>query len=145
MNPLNLQGPPEQVIETPSRYNTTAELQDGVNYRIIPGKHLASKLVIHNNFGYSINKRAFDKESKKAIFYLKCKYKSCKARAFIRNNYCGFNEDNHPHTCQGEGASPARWYAQAALARMKERAIKETSTFDVSFWINYFVLFKVPK
>jgi len=123
---------PSPAGNKPPRYHTLASLQDGVNFRVIPGKHHGSKLVIHQQFGYSINKRVKDSTSGDSIYYLKCKYTTCSARGFIRRNFFAYNPDQNPHTCEGEGASTARWFAAAALARMKERAMKETSTLEVS-------------
>jgi len=115
-----------------ARYHTLEALQDGINYRVIPGKQQGSKIVIHQKYGYTVNKRVKDPKSGKPLYYLKCKYTSCHAKGYVRNNYFAFNPDANPHTCEGEGASAARWFAAAALARMKERATKENSTFEVS-------------
>jgi len=132
MNPQSSQRP-ETVVEVPPRYAYLSDLKDGVNYQVIEGKHSGSKLVIFKDFGYSVNKKKLAKGEASPMYYLRCKYfPTCKATAFIRKNYCARNDDLNPHTCPGDGASKARWYAQAALTRMRNRAMKETSTFDVS-------------
>jgi len=119
----------------PRLFGYLKELDDGVNYRIIPGKLRLSKIVVCGKYGYLVDRKKDCKDSNPK-FYLKCKFPRCKARGFIKNKFLTLQRDNndHPHTCDldGGGACEARWAALSALARMKERALKERSTFEVS-------------
>jgi len=110
-----------------------ADLVDGVNFHVIPGKHSKSKLVIKGDYAYTVDKKVASKDGGKSLYYMRCKYKQCKVRGVIKNNFLTLAE-NHVHSCvaDGAGVGRAKWMAQAALARMRERAAKETSSFDVS-------------
>jgi len=112
------------------------ELKSGLNYKVIAGKQQGSKLVVKGKYAYHVDTRIKGRdESAKAFYYLKCKFGTCPARGYIKDDYLFTpNEAKVPHTCErdGHGPSEGRWFAQAALGRMKERASKETSTFEVS-------------
>ena len=111
------------------------DLVDGVNYRIIPGKLMHSKIVVKGKYGYLVDRKKVENDSKPK-FYVKCKFPRCNARGFIKDKFLTLptGKFNQPHTCDLDGAGPseAYWSAQAALARMKERAANETTSFEVS-------------
>jgi len=117
---------------TPPPSTVLAPLKDGQNYKVIPGKHFGSQLVVKGKYAFNIQKRRKDGASE--IIYLRCKFKGCPSRAHLKDDFFYEpNADKTPHSCDqdGNGPSEARWMAQAALGRMKERAAKETSTFEV--------------
>ena len=102
-------------------------LQEGVNYRLIPGKHKNSKLIIVGNYAYKLEK--LDKN----VLYLFCKFPSCKARAKIKGNvFYSTSGSKVPHTCQSRGACAEFWEAHEALSRMKYRAELETTSYRVT-------------
>lgn len=117
-----------------------AELVDGGNFEVIPGKHDKSKLVIHENVAYKVGK-VTQKEGSK-IYYLKCKFGSCPSRAQIRGGFLSLSPSFKAHTCSSEGASQSTWSALEAIAKMKVRAMKETSTPLVIF-ILYLALVRI--
>lgn len=106
------------------------ELVDGINFSVQPGKHEKSKLVIHGEYAFKVGK-VLNRDGRK-IYYLKCKFSNCPARAQIRNNFLYMsNVDFKPHECSREGASSVAWSALEAIARMKVRAMKESATLLV--------------
>ena len=112
------------------------ELKGGINFKVIAGKQQGSKLVVKGKFAYHVDTRIKGRnESTKSFYYIKCKFATCPARGYIKDDFLYLpNESKVPHTCERDGLGPSegRWFAQAALGRMKERASKETSTFEVS-------------
>lgn len=123
------------------------DLKSGINFRVIQGKHVGSKLVIIGDNAYVSDQAPRDgASSSSGIFYLKCKFhrsEQCKVRGKIVDNFATiFNMDTVQHTCTGQ-SSPHRWRAQEALTRMKERAASESSSLDVSIcmWIEVVYLF----
>lgn len=107
-----------------------ADLVDGINYTVIPGKHEKSKLVIHGEYAFKVGKVTNRNNRKK--YYLRCKYSNCPSRAQIRDSFLYMsNFAFKPHECTREGASSIAWAALEAIARMKVRAMKETSTLLV--------------
>jgi len=114
-----------------------SDLKDGANYHVIPGKHAKSKLIIKGDHAFTVDKKVpLKEETGKVMYYVRCKFKDCKVRGWIKNDFLTVPE-NSIHTCvsDGLGASKAKWLAQAALSRMRERAAKETSSFDVSVYL----------
>lgn len=114
-----------------SRGSYTQDLVDGVNYRVINGKRLNSKLVVTGGRCYTLDKKCIQK-SGVLVQYLKCKYKTCKGRASITGRRLTTNTDpEHAHNCQDHGSNTSHWRALECLHIMKERAAKETSKLQV--------------
>ena len=112
------------------------DIPDGVNYRVIQGKHTNSRLVVKDNYCYHIGKQEVSRSTGEVVIYLKCKYGSCLATAKIRNNFLEVSsQDRVDHTCvANEGASAAKITAGELLTRMKTRAANEGTNFSVSIF-----------
>ena len=113
------------------------DIPDGLNYRVIQGKHANSKLVVKDNYCYRIGKQEVARGTGEVITYLRCKYHSCPATAKIRGNQLEItSQDRVDHSCTAtEGASAAKITAGELLTRMKARASHEGTTFSVSHYI----------
>jgi len=113
-------------------YNYLDSLADGVNFIIVPGKSEGSKVVVHEGFGFTCDKRyepTVGGHSSTPTYYVKCKYNpQCQARGQIKDKFLTMLGKNS-HTCV---ANPAKWLSFAALGNMKKRALNERTTFEVS-------------
>ena len=98
-------------------------LEEGINYHVIPGKQKNSKLFVRGDLVYKLDKAIGN------IRYLSCKFPSCHVRCSIKNNFLTTNEVDH--SCRNEGASAALWTALACQGRMKLRAEREGTSFQV--------------
>lgn len=128
-----------QSSSSSSSQSYLADLKDGVNFHVIPGKHSKSKLIIKDDFAYTVDKKVLLKEETgKYMFYIRCKFKDCKVRGTIKKDFLSLS-DTSVHTCQAGGSAvgKSKWLAQAALARMRHRACTEPSSYDVSITIIY--------
>ena len=99
-------------------------LEEGINYHVIPGKQKNSKLYVKGDFAYKLDKQVGN------IRYLVCKFPSCSVRCSIKNSFLTTNSEVD-HTCRHEGASAAMWTALACQGRMKLRAEREGTSFQV--------------
>jgi len=106
-------------------------LTEGHNYRLISGKRKDSKLVVFNKYTYLLEKTEII--ANKVVFYLKCRHKTCRARATIRDKTLQMKDDRDGHTCsanQGQSSDAIR--AEELATVMKRRAAREGSTYHVS-------------
>ena len=108
-------------------------LEEGVNYHIIPGKQKNSKLFIKGNFAYKLDKAIGN------VRYIVCKLPSCHVRCIIKNSFLTTTEGNH--SCRSEGASAAFWTALACQGRMKLCAEREGTSFKVCTFCSIYVHF----
>jgi len=109
-------------------------LTDGENYRVTQGKQKNSRLIVHENFVYKLDKTELTRgDEVNCKYYLQCKYQSCPARAIIKNGFLSApSQDRIPHTCvETEGAGSDKIAAQDVLNRMRTRAGFEATTFWV--------------
>ena len=109
------------------------DLQDGLNFRVIQGKHANSKLIVQDEFAFVVEKYDTSRASG-PVMYIKCRYSSCPARGVIKNNILEIkNVERNEHTCvRTDGASLAKIAVQELLNKMKNRAATEGTTFYVS-------------
>ena len=98
-------------------------LEEGINYHIIPGKQKNLKIFVKGDFAYKLDKAVGN------IRYLVCKFPSCHVHCSIKNSFLTTNEVDH--SCRNEGASAALWTALACQGRMKLRAEREGTSFQV--------------
>ena len=127
----------EANLGSQGRVRPSAELTEGLNYRLIQGQRTDSKLVICNGYSYLLNKRDFTDAGTKVTFYMRCKHPSCTARAIIKNGMLTMKPDDGDvdalHQCKAtEGQSQESIRKQELLSTMKRRAAREGSTYYVS-------------
>jgi hypothetical protein len=104
------------------------ELESGENFRTIPGKKKNSKIIIHNNYGFLVEK------TDNNVVYLKCKDPSCPARASIKNNTLTMSaKAAKRHNCnQADPQNANKIQVDEIYARMKDRAANEGTSYLVS-------------
>lgn len=102
--------------------------EEGENFRTIPGKKKNSKIYIHNNYCFLVDK------SDKNVIYLKCKDPSCPARATVKNNSLTMSANTtKKHNCnQTDPQNASKIVVNEIFARMKERAANEGTSYLVS-------------
>ena len=107
----------------------------GSNYRIIPGKQKKSRIYVKEPFTYIVDKSFSSIDT----VYLRCRSKTCSARAVIVNNFLRMPDDRSNHSCnENESLSLARITALELVGKMKMRAELETASFYVSL---FFILY----
>lgn len=102
--------------------STTASLSNGVNFTVVPGKQKGSKIVVHDNYGYIVEKtQVRDGRTKR---YMKCKFSGCAARAVIDGNVLTLRTSaTRIHTCNLENSvDRALWRSREVFKKMKEMA-----------------------
>lgn len=136
-------GPPR------ARRSTKPPIPAGENYRIIPGNKKGSKLIVFRSRWMYILDRC-DVSGTEPVWYCKCKYQNaCRARCTIRYMNQGPYrkgvlkrkvEDDDDHECIANEADAHRLInAHEAISRMKSRARKEASSYQVIvFLLNLF-------
>lgn len=90
---------------------------------VIPGKQKNSKIIVHDEFGYNIEKTVIRDDKK--IRYLRCsKFPICTARGVIQDNqFTSRTLTRNPHVCKTEnGVDSSMWRAKSVFAEMKEQA-----------------------
>lgn len=115
------------------------DITDGINYHVMPGKHTNSKVIVHSERCYLIDKT--EKNAKnETVYYVKCKVPSCPARGHIKQKKFAMS-DKFQHDCdQNSGAHIHKIVIQDVLNRMKDRAQSEGTSYFVSLTINTVIL-----
>ncbi len=109
----------------------TMEVTTGTNYRVIPGKHKNSKVIVHEDYCLLVDKATKNAQNE-VVFYLKCQNSDCAAKATIRAGTLTMSEKQR-HTCIEDSAvNRHKIVAQELLAKMKERAANEGTPYFVS-------------
>lgn len=113
----------------PSRARATPQIpENGVNYRVIPGLRQNSRIAVFDKYQY-IKDTVLNR-----VFYMKCKFASCPARATIKHGVLTKTKGKEVHSCpDDEGQNMEAILAAELLARMKKRAATEGSTYEVNY------------
>ena len=108
------------------------ELKDGENFRVIQGQKAKSKVVVHENYCFLVEKSDRNVRNKPVV-YLKCQIASCPARAVIKDNHLTLSTERGRHDCNETAAfNLHKITVQEVLAKMKNRASKEGGSYLVS-------------
>jgi len=99
------------------------------NFRIIRGKQKSSKVYVKEPFTYIHDKSM----SAADRIYLKCRIKTCQARATIENSKFLKLSSYRPHNCcESDDAAMTNITCLELASKMKMRAETESSSFFVS-------------
>lgn len=114
--------------------SSSQELVDGLNFRVIQGKQKKSRVIVQDNYCYTVERTDTLKNGQGTVFYLRCKYsQTCPGRAVIKGNLLEVSNQDRLHECSAtEGASLSKIASQELLTTMKKRAAQEGTTFFVS-------------
>lgn len=107
------------------RMASNTSLCDGVNYTVVPGKQKGSKIVIHEDYGYIVEKsQVRDGRTKR---YLKCKFSGCAGRAVIEGKVLTVrNTPSRIHTCKlDNNVDRGLWRSREVFRKMKDLAETE--------------------
>jgi len=107
----------------------------GSNFRLIPGKHKGSKIYVKEPYTYTLDRVAKNPIDKQPVMYLKCRYPTCPARAFVNEGFLSTAGSKHQHNClDSESEGMARISALELSAKMKMRAELEMTPLYVSIF-----------
>ena len=113
-------------LSSPQNTSTASSnpgFKDRQNFRVIQGTRKNSKVFVHDNFLYILNKTEDD------TLYLKCKYNhTCQATAIVRENYITPNIDKTPHNWEGQQQVSLDKLASVEILKQDEETLMAPHT-----------------